>query len=260
MGGGNLGAGQGRRIIAIIQVRCWFFFSRRFSPTARTVNGRIELSVIKRGYVRLMQRLGQTRAVSRFVGGAADADMYGWRRWFASLFAIYDTGRMVALDLPWWNVEATREVEQFLASHPGARVFEFGAGASTAWLAKRAGEVFSVEHDAVFIGRFRKMLTPFGNVELLERSIDKGPDAYVDAISEIGDTFDLIVVDGRHRSLCLEAAALHLSEDGMVLFDDSGRKRYRSAIERSELKETHYFGRSFCVPYPDHTSLLLRDG
>lgn len=223
-------------------------------------NGGIELSTMKRGYVRLMHGLGQTRAITRFSEGAARADMYGWRRWAASIFAIYETGQMVALDLPWWNVEATREIERFLIRHPGARVFEYGAGASTVWLAKRAGRVFSVEHDAAFIGRFRTMLKPLGNAELLERPIAEGPRAYVEAISETGGKFDLIVVDGRHRASCLEAAASHLSKGGVVLFDDSGRKRYRSAIERSELKETHYFGRSFCVPYPDHTSLLFRDG
>ena len=218
------------------------------------------MSTLKKGYVRLMHGLGRTRAMTGFSEGATMADMYGWRRWAASLFAIYETSQMVALDLPWWNVEATREIERFLIRHPGARVFEYGAGASTVWLANRARQVFSVEHDAAFIGRFRTMLKPYKNVELLERPIVEGPRAYVESISEIGGPFDLIVVDGRYRALCLEGATSHLSDGGVVLFDDSGRKRYRSAIERSDLRETHYFGRSFCVPYPDHTSLLFRNG
>src|SRR3546814_16419215 len=52
---------------------------------------------------------------------------------------------MIALGLPWWNVAATREVAEFLRARPKARVFEYGAGASTIWLARHAAGVWSVE-------------------------------------------------------------------------------------------------------------------
>jgi predicted O-methyltransferase YrrM len=198
--------------------------------------------------------------MAKLTEGARESDAYGWRRWAASLLAIYDTKTMVRLGLPWWNVAATREVEQFLKARPGARVFEYGAGASTAWLAQRAEEVISVEHDAAFIGDFREMLAPFRNAKMLERSIADGPDAYVNAITEAGGQFDLVVVDGRYRADCLKAAIPYLKPNGIVLFDDSGRKRYRGAIENSGLAEQHHHGRSFCVPYPDHTSILARRG
>ncbi len=215
---------------------------------------------IKRHYVQSVQALAAIPPLARFADAAASSDAYGWRRWLASLLAIYDTRRMVRLGLPWWNVAATREVERHLAARPQARVFEYGAGASTAWLARRAADVISVEHDPAFIGTFREMVGGLDNVTLLERSIEGGPAAYVGAIGEAGGQFDLVVVDGRHRSECLAAAAAHLKPDGIVLFDDSGRKRYRGAIERCGLSERHYFGRSFCVPYPDHTSILDRRG
>lgn len=211
---------------------------------------------LKRVYVGCVHALAKVPPLPGFSDRAAQADAYGWRKWLASLLAIYDTRRMVALGLPWWNVAATREVEAFLAHRPNARVFEYGAGASTAWLAARAGHVTSVEHDPQFIGAFREMLGPIANVTLLERSIAEGPDAYVGAIAEAGGPFDLVVVDGRHRAACLAAARAHLAPGGLVLFDDSGRARYRAAIEGSGMAERHHYGRSFCVPYPDHTSLL----
>ena len=43
---------------------------------------------------------------------------------------------------------------------------------------------------------------------------------------------------------------------GCILFDDSGRRRYRAAIGDCGLVEKHYFGLSYCVPYPDHSSIL----
>ncbi len=213
------------------------------------------MHAVKRAYVDFVQGVARGDSGDRLTDWARRADPYGWRRWTVSLLAIYDTRRMVALDLPWWNVEATREVEAFLRARPSARVFEYGAGASTAWLARRAAEVVSVEHDAAFIAQFRELLRPFRNVTLLERSIEQ-PANYVGAIQSVDGSFDLIVVDGRQRIACLEAALPRLKPDGIVLFDDSGRRRYRDGIERCGLVERRHYGRSFCVPYPDNTSLL----
>ncbi|MCR2835032.1 class I SAM-dependent methyltransferase [Parerythrobacter lacustris] len=216
------------------------------------------MHMLKGRYVDTMQGLAAWGPLAQFGQSATAGSPYGWRRWAASLLAIYDTGRMVELDLPWWNVAATREVERFLAARPGARVFEWGAGASTVWLARRATEVISVEHDADWLGKFEVQTEPFDNVRLMHRSIETS--SYVDAIAECSDPFDLIVVDGRQRVSCLEKAKARLVPNGAILFDDSGRSRYRAGIESCGLNERHFHGRSFCVPYPDHTSLLVRHG
>ena len=218
------------------------------------------MHVVKRRYVDLMHGLGGIEAVAQFSQIETTDDRYGWRRWFASLFAIYDTERMIVLDLPWWNVKATHEVEQFLASRPGARVFEYGSGASTVWLAKRAREVISVEHDRPWFDKFVRQTAPHDNVSLMHRSIADGPTGYVAGIEEVGGQFDIIVVDGRHRSACLARSVSHLKPGGMVLFDDSGRTRYRAAIQSCGLAEDRYYGLSYCVPYPDYTSLLRQHG
>ncbi|QUL36435.1 O-methyltransferase [Erythrobacter sp. JK5] len=223
------------------------------------------MHIIKRRYVDTMQALGHGLDG---LGGSVDSDAaqrasdpYGWRRWFASLFAIYETDRMIALDLPWWNVAATREIADFLAARGGnARVFEYGSGASTVWLARRCGEIVTVEHDKPWLDKFQRQTAGFDNVSLLYRPIDESPAAYVEAIDEFDGAFDLIVIDGRHRSACLKHAENRLKPGGIVLFDDSGRSRYRDAIEGSALNEHRHYGRSYCVPYPDYTSLMRHDG
>jgi hypothetical protein len=219
------------------------------------------MQAIKRSYVDLVQATGRSNIVQRFFQSARGAPQFGYKRWLASLFAIYDTENMVALDLPWWNVEATREVELFLSNRSGAKVFETGAGASTVWLSRRAAQVVSVEHDEAWHGRFLKMIAGISNIDLRFRSLgDAGQDdSYVSSIDESTTTYDLIVVDGRHRVACLQRAIAHLAPDGLILFDDSGRSRYRGGIEGCGLVERRHFGRSFCVPYPDYTSLLHRD-
>ncbi len=179
--------------------------------------------------------------------------------WLLSLGAIYHLDRMIALDIPWWNVAATGDVEAFLSRRPQARVFEYGSGASTVWLARRAGSVSSVEHDSGWAGQLAPKLAGYPHVSLTVAGFDPlgvaDEQAYVRSIDGTG-LYDLIVVDGRLRAACLSRALSHLQPDGIVVFDDSGRRRYRDTIEQCGLRETHYHGLSYCVPYPDHTSVL----
>jgi hypothetical protein len=212
------------------------------------------MQLIKRSYSGVMHILAGLGPLEKMSDDARTSDAYGWQRWAASLLAIHDIERMIALGLPWWNVAATREAEAYLRAHPGARAFEYGAGASTVWLARRAGEVISVEHHADWHRRLEPVVAPIANSQVWQR--DLAGDAYIGAIDEAGGLFDMIVVDGRRRTECLARAIPHLKPGGLILFDDSGRRRYRGAIETCGLPETRHFGRSYCVPYPDHTSLL----
>jgi hypothetical protein len=209
---------------------------------------------MKRAYVGVMKGVVNTGSLAWLEESGREAEPYGWRRWTASLLAIHDVNRMVQLDLPWWNVAATRDVDSYLARTPGSSVFEYGAGASSAWLAARAGEILSVEHDAGWHVLIAPLIGKFPNATLWHR--DLAGEGYIGAIDEAGGLFDLIVIDGRRRVECLARALPRLKPGGIILFDDSGRKRYRANIEGCGLPEQHYFGRSYCVPYLDHTSIL----
>ncbi|HEX2132362.1 MAG TPA: hypothetical protein VHH15_12455, partial [Actinophytocola sp.] len=88
-------------------------------------------------------------------------------RHLRTLFSIHDATEMVKMDMAWWSYPAMRRVDEFLAERPGARIFEYGAGASTLWLAKRAGQVDSVEHDTQWAEVVREMVADTaGNVKL----------------------------------------------------------------------------------------------
>lgn len=209
---------------------------------------------MKKAYVATIRAAIGTGGFEWVEKSGAQASAYGWRRWVSSLLAIHDVERMIELDLPWWNVAATRAVEEHLKRRRNARVFEYGAGGSTAWLARRAGEVFSVEHAAGWHKLIGGLLAASDNVTLSHRELSG--EGYVGAIHEAGGKFDLIVIDGRRRLECLDRARAHLAPQGLILFDDSGRTRYRKGIANCGLQERRYFGRSYCVPYPDFTSVL----
>jgi hypothetical protein len=216
------------------------------------------LQTLKSNYVAAIRRIGDYEPLARLRYETTTAHPHGWRRWAASLFAIYNAKEMIKLDLPWWNVAATVEAEAFLRARPNARVFEWGSGASTIWLARRAEQIVSVEHDANWHRLMSQETENRPEVTLLRRDLSNG--SYVTAIEEFEGDFDLIVVDGRQRVACLEQAVARIRPGGLVLFDNSGRRRYRQGIARCGLQERHFFGRTYCVPYPDHTSLLSRRG
>lgn len=195
-----------------------------------------------------------------------------------TLFSIFDIGDMVRMDLAWWSYPAMRRVDEFLSDRPGARIFEYGAGASTLWLAKRAGQVDSVEHDGQWAETVRELLVDTaGNVKLhavppiaatadtVVRSGRAGHTDldfadYVSTIDEVGGPFDLIVVDGRARVDAFRRALDHLADDGVVVFDNIRRKRYWEVLSampglRIELLK----GGTPTLPYPTTTGLIWRD-
>jgi len=239
---------------------------------------RLELAVgrnpdrMRSVYVRAARATGRplTRAVAPHPAPSRHARRIG--HWVRSLPGIYDMPALVELDVPWWTYGAIDAVESWLASRSGARVFEFGSGASTVWLAGRAGEVRSVEHDAGFAAQVGSFLTNVANVTLdvVPAEPSQAPRAasgkvgfedldfsdYVAAIDQFSERFDLIVIDGRARVACLAAAARNLADDGLIVFDNSRRGRYRAAIESCGLPEKRFRGLAPTLPYPEQTSLL----
>ena len=196
------------------------------------------------------------------------------RLWLRSLFAIHDVDDLIGLDLPWWTLESTGLVERFLARRSDASVFEFGSGASTVWLAKRANRVASVEHDPRWVETMALRLISFNNVTLRSPNLGDGltegathserrgwtaPDfrPYVAEVAS-GGPWDLVVIDGRCRVACLHASIPHLKPDGIILFDNSNRRRYRNGIASSGLVRLCTRGKTVSLPYPEETSLLAR--
>lgn len=193
-----------------------------------------------------------------------------------TLFAIHDVDDLVNLDIPWWTYGAIQAVERRLTELDGAaRVFEYGSGASTVWLANRSKEVHSVEHHAGFAQVMRRVLAQAGlrdKVELLEvgaetlsdpitRSGRKGENhvdytAYSQAIKQVGGLFDIVVVDGRARVACCMASLPYLAPGGLIVFDDAQRPRYQEGIQRSGLPVRRIWGWVPSLPYPRQTALL----
>jgi predicted O-methyltransferase YrrM len=194
------------------------------------------------------------------------------RFWIGSQFAIYDAARLARMDTPWWSMPAIDAVERWIAERNGqVRVFEYGAGASTAWLARRCSQVISVEHDAEFARGIAPVLER-DNVSLRlvepQRSApapmassgrrgyeDCDFSAYVNSIADT-DGYDLIVIDGRARAACLARAQEHLNAGGLIVFDNSNRRRYQAALNGVTMPLLRYRGWAPALPYRSETALI----
>lgn len=200
--------------------------------------------------------------------------------WAASLFAIHDVDGLQRLDVPWWTFDSAERVAAWLGEHPGARVFEWGSGASTLWLAARAGEVHSVEHHAGWAEVLAPRLPANVVLRVVEPVATPAPAVpsakpghggldfadYVAAIDDVPGTFDVVVIDGRAREACLERAVDRLAPGGLIVFDNVDRQRYVDAIDRSlevagtggrdRLAMTMTRGLTPALPYPTRTALI----
>jgi hypothetical protein len=105
------------------------------------------------------------------------------------------------------------------------RVLEWGAGGSTLYWPKLFPDIkwLSVEHNPDYFQALKGKTTV--NVTLLQLDYP----AYHELKAEDVGTFDLIIVDGRHRVRCLDVARELLNTGGAAILHDSGRERYAPA-------------------------------
>lgn len=244
--------------------------------TSQSVNSLAAIATtMKRLYVLLFKWL---RIIASKIGLLRALDARKNNRtvlWLRSLFAIYDIDEMFHLGVPWWTFQSIDTVERFLECVPQARVFEYGAGASTVWLASRAGSVYFLEHDAEYKKIVDRYTANCINVKgFLEVPVAKKSPApftsqrsgwqgmsfknYVECLDDLDGFFNLIVIDGRCREQCLKYALRHLSETGCIVFDNSGRKRYHKVLKRLSYPKIETKGLTPCLPYPGQTTLIFK--
>jgi hypothetical protein len=157
--------------------------------------------------------------------------------------------------IPWYTYPAIEFLEPRVQS--GFRVFEFGAGWSTLWWARRVAEVAAVEHDAAWHASVASALPGNAGVALCTER-----EAYVGELARRGGLFDVIVVDGEWRNECARAAAARLKPSGALVFDNSDRTAFADGVrylsEQGWLR-VDFFGLVASYPYKNCTSLFFRD-
>lgn len=146
----------------------------------------------------------------------------GWFRSFREKAPVDATGN----PLPWITYPAI----EFLARRVNKEmsVFEYGCGASTLWWAPRVKEVVSIEHDKDWFGIVASRAPQ--NVDLHHIPLTEG-EAYSRAVGTYRNRFHLVVIDGRERVRCAFHSLDALTEDGVIIWDNSDRAEYQQGYE-----------------------------
>ena len=171
------------------------------------------------------------------------------RRWFSSIRAQQRHGVQLWDLYPWLVFDAQEYLEELIGKD--TKVFEWGSGISTLWLARRAGTVVSVEYDPEWHAAVGAALAERGlrNCEQMLFELDADAteaehEAYASAIDGFDDEhFDLVIIDGRARVRCAANAVAKVAPGGLLLLDNAERPRYRDIFERlTAWDRTDFFG------------------
>lgn len=128
--------------------------------------------------------------------------------------------------IPWLNYSMNAFLDVRLRKEYS--LFEYGSGYSTLFFSTKVKDVTSVEYDHKWFHKVVQLTKGLKNVRILFRELESG---YVASIDESNTTYDIVMVDGRKRVECALKAFNYLGDRGVLILDDSERKKY-GLIER----------------------------
>jgi hypothetical protein len=180
--------------------------------------------------------------------------------WWKTL-SIYKNWSAIDLCLPWYNYGGINWVKSYVKKH--MKVFEYGTGGSTLFYADSVAELVSVEHNKNWYDKIVRRLEKRHNAKVylqepefidnqarLTEYISKtfseyqnySFEKYVRTIERYPDNyFDLVVIDGRCRPMCLSISLKKVKKGGWILFDNSERYHYQNAINSLKCRRKKVF-------------------
>ncbi|NQU30183.1 MAG: hypothetical protein HQ525_05910 [Anaerolineae bacterium] len=126
--------------------------------------------------------------------------------------------------VPWMNYNVISFLEERLTKN--LKLLEFGSGYSTLFFTNHIDDVTSIEGNQQWYETTRDM------VGKRAKLIYMAPDDNLNEIlSNLNEGYDIIVIDGRDRVKCAIGVCDILSDQGVIIFDDSMREEYREGID-----------------------------
>lgn len=127
--------------------------------------------------------------------------------------------------LPWITDAATGYLDNIIGTKRAAgeeiHALECGAGSSTGYLAQRVTHLVSLDHDESWHQAIRAAVSAIGCANVEWRRHDRPYFTLLDDYPEA--TFDIILVDGRDRTACVQHARRVLKRGGVILIDNTER-------------------------------------
>jgi len=146
----------------------------------------------------------------------------GWFESFNTKMPVDKNGEA----LPWYTYSAIAFLESRIKKPMS--VFEYGSGNSTIWWNGHVSKVICCEHDKSWFLFFKSKLP--AEVKILNFNLEEGGE-YSKAINAYKNEFDIIVIDGRDRVNCAENSINALKPDGVIVWDNSDRLKYKPGFD-----------------------------
>lgn len=158
--------------------------------------------------------------------------------------------------IPWFTYSFIDFLDVRLTTNQS--IFEYGSGNSTRYFAKKVKDITSLEHDRLWYEQGIKNKPE--NAEIVFCELDENG-KYCRGAKNSKQKFNIIIVDGRDRVNCCLQSMDSLSEDGVLILDDSERAQYdvgRKALINNGFKEISFSGISPGLFYRKETSVFYR--
>ncbi len=204
---------------------------------------------IKKAIWSFLDRIG----IGGFVSLRLNSELkkYGWFRSYREKRSVDQDGN----PLPWYTYPFIEFIKTRL--QPCFRVFEYGSGNSTLWYSNQIASITAVEHEREWF-EFMKPKLP-GNADVIFR--ERG-DGYIRAVGEKDEKYQIIVVDGRDRVKSTLHAVNYLTDDGVLILDNSERYWYYSAknyLRQNGFRRIDFTGMTPIVAQESTTSVFYRE-
>lgn len=186
---------------------------------------------------------------------------YGHKGYLASIgwFTAFDNHQAVDAHnqpIPWVTYSFIDFIKDRL--NKNLSVFEYGSGNSTLFYAKHVKRVVSVEHDEAWYQKIVNQKAP--NAEMIFTKLETNGE-YSQKAKLLGEKFEVIIVDGRDRVNCCKHSISALTENGVLVLDDSEREVYEEArtfLKTEGFKELSFSGISPGLFYNKATSVFYK--
>lgn len=137
-------------------------------------------------------------------------------------------------------------------------LFEFGSGNSTLFFSNKVRKVISIEHNKEWYEIIN--INKPSNVELILTKSEEVND-YQNYFSVLNHKVDIVIVDGLHRNECMINSINKLSENGVIILDDSERLEYQSGINfilGNGFKSLEFWGIAPTILFKKCTTLFYK--
>lgn len=158
--------------------------------------------------------------------------------------------------IPWLTYSSIKFIEKRLKKN--FNVFEYGCGNSTIWFANKVHSITSVEHDKLWLSKVKSKLPENAVVHHYELNSNND---YAKSINETGKKFNVVIIDGRQRNECVRFCLDHMTDDGIIIFDNTQENDYKIGIDflySNGFREIEFQGILPIVSYNNTTSIFYR--